>query len=153
MRQTVYTGAINIFSVYLNFTSGIHRTIADETVQHVPEETEVIYHVVEGGSGTGRNKLVSSDGYAFVLKRTLANGTVDWRCSVRHNGSGCLAIIKQSGTEFRIARSSHTHSSKPGLLTAIQIKAEVSNVATLNVTNWYSLSIYNVGKLFFVSLT
>lgn len=91
----------------------------------VPNTESVTYEIVEGGSGRGCQKLVSSDGYAYVKKRTLANGTIDWRCSVRGQGSGCPAGVKQRGLQFRVAGGNHNHESKPGLLTAVKIKTEV----------------------------
>ncbi|XP_060565555.1 uncharacterized protein LOC132724636 [Ruditapes philippinarum] len=104
-------------------------TIVDETVQDVPEDAPVTYQIVVGGSTRGNMKLVSSDGYTFVKKRTLVNGTADWRCSVRGRKSGCPAVVKQTGSDYRVAGSAHTHESKPGILTAVKVKTEVKAVA------------------------
>jgi hypothetical protein len=100
----------------------------NETVQDVPEDAPVTYQIVVGGSTRGNMKLVSSDGYTFVKKRTLVNGTVDWRCSVRGRKSGCPAVVKQTGSDYRVAGSAHTHESKPGILTAVKVKTEVSTL-------------------------
>ncbi|XP_052778138.1 uncharacterized protein LOC128215495 [Mya arenaria] len=49
-----------------------HETsLQDETVVDLPEDAPIIYEMVEGGSVRGGQKLVSSDGYAYVKKRTL----------------------------------------------------------------------------------
>ncbi len=106
----------------------ISRSIADETVHAddvVTTEAEATFHIVEKGSGKGKRKLVSSDGYAYVYKRTLVNGTVYWRCSVRGKSTGCPVVVKQSGDSFQQPDHDHNHESKPGLLTAVQLKTEV----------------------------
>lgn len=103
----------------------------DNTVQDVPEVEPVTYKIIAHGSEQGFQKLVSTDGYAFVKKRTLANGSVDWRCSVRNKGSGCPATVKQCGNEFRVTGSAHTHPAKPGLLTSVEIKTSVSTLTLL----------------------
>ncbi|KAH3713175.1 hypothetical protein DPMN_072961 [Dreissena polymorpha] len=48
----------------------------------------------------GSRKLVPSEGYAFVWKRTLVSGVTEWRCSVRGKGTGCPAVIKQTEDAF-----------------------------------------------------
>lgn len=117
------------------------RTLADETVNNAPNQAPVTYEVVEGGSERGYSKLVSSNGYAFVKKRTLANGTIDWRCSVRSKGSGCPATIKQFQNTFRVAGGSHNHQAKPGLVTAIKVKKEVRNETDLAIFFYYFFTI------------
>lgn len=118
------------------------RTLADETVNNAPNQAPVTYEVVEGGSERGYSKLVSSNGYAFVKKRTLANGTIDWRCSVRSKGSGCPATIKQFQNTFRVAGGSHNHQAKPGLVTAIKVKKEVRNETDLAIFFIIFLQLY-----------
>lgn len=106
-------------------------SMEDNTVHDVPEVEPVAYTIIEHGSERGFKKLVSSDGFAFVVKRKLTNGSVDWRCSVRNKGTGCPASIKQCGDDFRVTGSAHTHPAKPGLQTAVEIKTSVSRLSTL----------------------
>ncbi len=83
----------------------------DETVHDVVLDGTPTYTVVDGGSKKGSRKLVSSDGYAFVVKRTLVSGVTEWRCSVRGKGAGCPAVIKQTGDAFvKGARGTQSHS-------------------------------------------
>ncbi|XP_060587491.1 uncharacterized protein LOC132743001 [Ruditapes philippinarum] len=100
-----------------------------ETVQEVPVNSPIEYEIVNNGSLGGKPKLVSSEGYSFVKKRTFSNGTIDWRCSVRHKGSGCLATIKELNGVYRITGQPHNHASKPGLNTAVQFKSELKEVS------------------------
>lgn len=90
----------------------------------VPEEQPIQFEIVEGGSSRGALKLVSSDGYSYVKKRELVNGAIDWRCTVRGRNTGCPAKVKQRGSEY-LTSGSHNHEAKPGLVTAVKIKAEV----------------------------
>ncbi|KAH3887789.1 hypothetical protein DPMN_011811 [Dreissena polymorpha] len=71
----------------------------DETVHDVVLDGTPTYTVVDGGSKKGSWKLVSSEGYAFVLKRT--------------------------GDAFVKGSRGHSHPANPGLLTAVQNAKEV----------------------------
>ncbi|KAH3861326.1 hypothetical protein DPMN_024253 [Dreissena polymorpha] len=87
------------------------------------------YTVVDGGSKKGSQKLLSSEGYAIVLKRTLVSGVTEWRCSVRGKGTGCPAVIKQTGDAFVKGSQGHSHPANPGLLTAVQSAKEIKAAA------------------------
>ncbi|KAH3715732.1 hypothetical protein DPMN_058444 [Dreissena polymorpha] len=54
------------------------------------------------------------------MKRILASGMTEWRCSVRGRGTGCAAVIKQNGDDFVKGNRRHIHPANPGLLTAVQ---------------------------------
>ncbi|XP_052271703.1 uncharacterized protein LOC127872412 [Dreissena polymorpha] len=101
----------------------------DETVHDVVLDGTSTYTVVDGGSKKGSRKLVSSEGYAFVVKSTLVSGVTEWRCSVRGKGAGCPAVIKQTEDAFVKGARGHSHTANPGLLTSVQnakdIKAAV----------------------------
>lgn len=105
----------------------ILRSLVDETVRDVDiqvTELTLSFQVVDYGSTRGKRKLVSNDGYAYTYKRTQANGTIEWRCCVRGRNT-CPAMVKQKGTDFKLTKATHIHPSKPGLLTAVQVTAEV----------------------------
>jgi hypothetical protein len=78
----------------------IETDIPDDTVVGVPSASEVIYEVIEKGTERGKPKLVTSDGYSFVINRTFNSGVVEWRCSVRRKDLKCSAIVKQKGDSF-----------------------------------------------------
>lgn len=101
-------------------------SLEDNTVTEVLPDAEVTYEIIERGTERGKPKLVSSDGYAYVVNRTFPSGTVDWRCSVRRKGLSCSATVKQTGDSFRASSSGHCHPAKPGLNVAVQVKQKVS---------------------------
>lgn len=100
-------------------------SLEDVTVTEVPPCADVTYEVIERGTERGKPKLVSSDGYAYVINRTFPSGTVDWRCSVRRKGLSCSATVKQTGDSFRASSSGHCHPAKPGLKVSVQVKKQV----------------------------
>ncbi|KAH3782085.1 hypothetical protein DPMN_159996 [Dreissena polymorpha] len=114
----------------------------DETVHYVVHlHGTHTYTVVDGGSKKGSRKLASSEGYAFVLKRTLVSGVTEWRCSVRGKGTGCPAVIKQTGYAFVKGSRGHSHPANPGLLTAVQNAKEVIifNLSVIKCPNIFIL--------------
>lgn len=54
-------------------------SLEENTVTEVLPDAEVTYEIIERGTERGKPKLVSSDGYAYVVNRTFPSGTVDWR--------------------------------------------------------------------------
>lgn len=94
----------------------------------------ITYTIVESGSERGKAKLVSSDGYCFTFKRQLKNGTVEWRCSVRGKNNPCSVVVRQTGDTFNSTGvSAHTHPARPGILTAVQVKAHCKNKGKVEV--------------------
>ncbi|XP_053374470.1 uncharacterized protein LOC123532129 [Mercenaria mercenaria] len=117
-------------------------SLQDVSVVHVSNDTPIRYEIVEDGSTRGALKFVSYGGYAYVKKRELINGTIDWRCTVRGRNTGCPATVKQSGSEYRPTGTTvkqsgseyrptgtHNHQPKPVLITAVKIQAEVRTIA------------------------
>ena len=128
----------------------------DETVHDVVLDGTPTYNVVDGGSKKGSRKLVSSEGYAFVVKRTLVSGVTEWRCSVRGKGAGCPAVIKQTGDAFVKGARGHSHTANPGLLTSVQNAKEVFIVESIQdfsgllflINSTYSILITELNKRF-----
>ncbi|KAG1654743.1 hypothetical protein GQR58_024829 [Nymphon striatum] len=56
------------------------------------------------------------------------DGSEQWRCSVRGK-EPCSATVKQVGDTFTIGPKLHNHPAKPGILTAVKIKAEIKSAA------------------------
>lgn len=89
---------------------------------------------MESGSERGKAKLVSSDGYCFTFKRQQESGTIEWRCSVRGKANHCSVVVKQTGDRFfSTGTVSHTHPARPGIRTAIEIKAQCKSKGKVNV--------------------
>ena len=89
---------------------------------------------MESGSERGKAKLVSSDGYCFTFKRQQKNDTVEWRCNVRGKKNPCSVVVKQTGdTFYSTGAVSHTHPARPGIHTAVQIKAQCKNKGKVEV--------------------
>lgn len=97
-------------------------SLADETVTDVPPSAAVTYEIIEKGTERGKPKLVSSDGYAYVINRKFPSGTVDWRCSVRRKYLVCSATVKQTGESFNPSSREHSHPAKPGLIVSVHVK-------------------------------
>ena len=58
-------------------------TIEDPTPNPVePVDQPVTFHIVEGASERGKQKLMDSWGYSYNVKRQRVNAT-DWQCTVR----------------------------------------------------------------------
>ncbi|XP_060572559.1 uncharacterized protein LOC132730609 [Ruditapes philippinarum] len=86
----------------------IETDIPDDTVVGVPSASEVIYKVIEKGTERGKPKLVTSDGYSFVINRTFNSGVVEWRCSVRRKDLKCSANVTDSLQDANQPEASRT---------------------------------------------
>ncbi|KAL5011914.1 hypothetical protein ScPMuIL_010465 [Solemya velum] len=96
-------------------------------------EAIVTYNVVDNGTQCGKRKLVSSDGHTFTLKRQNKNST-DWRCSIRNKTTTCPVVIRQQGDSYTATTdNTHTHASKPGILTAVKIQTKLKADAVLQL--------------------
>ena len=102
----------------------VEPSLLDATVDSVPPPTAVTFEVIPNGTERGRPKLVSSDGFSYVINRQLKKST-DWRCSVRTKANKCPATVKQVGDAFETSSVPHSHSARPGLHWAVQKKVEV----------------------------
>ncbi|KAI8503599.1 hypothetical protein Bbelb_185700 [Branchiostoma belcheri] len=71
-------------------------------------EGPTTYTVMEESTKRGRNKLVSSEGYSYTVKKTN-NGTTHWRCVVRNKSitGTCPAIVMQKGQDYRPGFHNH----------------------------------------------
>ncbi|XP_052820017.1 uncharacterized protein LOC128245832 [Mya arenaria] len=79
-------------------TTVIHeRSIGEPMLScNVVDEAEVEYEVVEEGSNRKRQKLVSSDGFSYCVKRET-DSSRQWRCSIRRKDMSCYASVNQRG--------------------------------------------------------
>ena len=100
-------------------------SLQDETVTDVPSSAGVTFEVIDKGTERGKPKLVSSDGYSYVVNRKFPSGTVDWRCSIRRKGMSCYATIKQKGDIFQTSTRGHSHTAKPGLKVSVKLNKQV----------------------------
>jgi len=72
------------------------------------EDDSIVWTVVEASSRQRHQKLTSSAGYSYNVKRRNKNGTVDWQCCRRERraaGVLCRATVKQSGEGFGFVMS------------------------------------------------
>ena len=90
-------------------------------------EAEDTFQVVDKGTERGKRKLVSNCGYTYTFKRQYKCGDIVWRCSVRGKNVTCPVTVKQKETHFECSHTSHIHTSKPGILTSVKIKAQVQS--------------------------
>ncbi|KAL5015438.1 hypothetical protein ScPMuIL_009708 [Solemya velum] len=89
-------------------------------------EAIVTYNVVDNGTQRGKRKLVSSDGHTFTLKRQNKNST-DLCCSIRNKTTTCPVVIRQQGDSYTATTdNTHTHASKPGIMTAVKIQTKTA---------------------------
>lgn len=119
-------------------------SLADETVTDVPPSAAVTYEIIEKGTERGKPKLVSSDGYAYVINRKFPSGTVDWRCSVRRKYLVCSATVKQTGESFNPSSREHSHPAKPGLIVSVHVKKLVKEQASTDIFETAPVIIRNV---------
>ncbi|WAR08020.1 hypothetical protein MAR_017978, partial [Mya arenaria] len=94
---------LNIFLCNINLVLTFHlnylqcRSIGEPMLScSVVDEAEVDYEVVEEGSNRKRQKLVSSDGFSYCVKRET-DSSRQWRCSIRRKDMSCYASVNQRG--------------------------------------------------------
>ena len=86
------------------------------------QSSTVTYKLFTSGDDHSSDKLVTSDGYQFGVKRTNKTSR-NWRCTQR--AQNCLAtIIEESGT-YKKGKSAHNHAGTPGLFQKIDFKMSV----------------------------
>ncbi|XP_062585673.1 uncharacterized protein LOC134247321 [Saccostrea cucullata] len=90
----------------------------------VLEDSPVTFRVLEKGSKRGGRLLVSSDGYAYTVKRDNQRSTI-WTCSKRSASLNCHASIIQRGDSFKPGRNHHLHLPDPHLPHLRDITARV----------------------------
>ncbi|WAR17915.1 hypothetical protein MAR_032509, partial [Mya arenaria] len=78
----------------------------------VVDEAEVEYEVVEEGSNRKRQKLVSSDGFSYCVKKET-DSSWQWKCSIRHKDMSCYASVNQRGEVFSRGAKEHCHPADP----------------------------------------
>ncbi|KAJ8317057.1 LOW QUALITY PROTEIN: hypothetical protein KUTeg_004961 [Tegillarca granosa] len=108
------------------------ESLNDETLPQElsTREAVVTFQVTENTSQRGKRKLVSSDGFSYVVKKENKSGSILWRCSVRNSKTSCSATVHQQGDTFITNSKEHTHASKPGLqLTAVQMTQRIIEAA------------------------
>ncbi|KAK3103978.1 hypothetical protein FSP39_023386 [Pinctada imbricata] len=88
-------------SVLINPTNPINESDIQQNGRNdtILDDEPVTYEIVEKGSKQRAKKLVSSDGYAYTVKKTTQYATY-WRCSVRSSTLWCRASVTQRGTTF-----------------------------------------------------
>ena len=67
---------------------------------------------------------MSSDGFTFTVKRRNKD-SVEWRCSIRNKTTTCPVMVQQRGDQFSSNNKDHIHTSRPGILRAVEIEKEV----------------------------
>ncbi|CAG2198539.1 unnamed protein product [Mytilus edulis] len=93
--------------------------LPDNVVGNLP----VTYHIEEQGSKRRFKKLVSSDGFAYTVKRSSTTVT-HWRCSVRSKSLWCKATVAQRGGMFIPGVIQHVHPCDPGLTKKTVVRAK-----------------------------
>ncbi|KAJ8304024.1 hypothetical protein KUTeg_017607 [Tegillarca granosa] len=103
------------------------ESLNDETLPQElsTREAVVTFQVTENTSQCGKRKLVSSDGFSYVVKKENKSGSILWRCSVRNSKTSCSATVHKQGDTFITNSKEHTHASKPGILTAVQMTQRI----------------------------
>ncbi|KAJ8307800.1 hypothetical protein KUTeg_014645 [Tegillarca granosa] len=71
------------------------ESLNDETLPQElsTREAVVTFQVTENTSQRGKRKLVSSDGFSYVVKKENKSGSILWRCSVRNSKTSCSATV------------------------------------------------------------
>ncbi|XP_076113413.1 uncharacterized protein LOC143081063 [Mytilus galloprovincialis] len=98
--------------------------LPDNVVGNLP----VTYHIEEQGSKRRFKKLVSSDGFAYTVKRSSTTVT-HWRCSVRSKSLWCKATVAQRGGMFIPGVIQHVHPCDPGLTKKTVVRAKALKAA------------------------
>lgn len=93
------------------------------------KEATITFHVTENTTQRRKRKLVSSDGYTYVVKKENKSGSILWRCSVRNSKKTCSSTVHQHGDTFTTNSKEHTHASKPGIPTAVQMTQQIIETA------------------------
>ena len=93
----------------------------------------VSFQVVKGGSKRGKDKLVSSDGFLFILKYGGSESNT-WRCAERGRNLACSATVKQSGDNFIPGPHAHTHLGTAGRLEDTALRAKIKDAASIDKT-------------------
>ncbi|XP_069134351.1 uncharacterized protein [Argopecten irradians] len=89
----------------------------------VLEDQPIQYDIVEDGSNKRRRKLVTTDGYAYIVKKAT-NRTTTWRCSVRNKTVWCKATVLQRGADFIPGSVDHIHAPDHLIVKRVRIAAE-----------------------------
>ncbi|XP_053378678.1 uncharacterized protein LOC128548234 [Mercenaria mercenaria] len=89
------------------------------------DPTEILYTVVEEGTLQKGKKLVSSDGFAYLVKRRTARA-VQWRCNQRRKGNICYASVRQEGDVFSPGTMAHNHPADPLMRQKVELRRDVS---------------------------
>ena len=113
------------------FFHRIFSSITDDSISSIHEEEALVTSQVVD-SGTQR-KLISCDGYTFIVKRQNSACT-EWRCSVRNKTVTCPVTVVQRGDTYTVHKT-HLHQSQPGIISTVQIQKEVNINAILNSKN------------------
>ncbi|CAG2229362.1 unnamed protein product [Mytilus edulis] len=99
-----------------------------ELPDNVVGNRPVTYHIEEQGSNRRFKKLVSSDGFAYTVKRSSTTVT-HWRCSVRSKSLWCKATVAQRGCMFVPGVIQHVHPCDPGLTKKTVVRAKALKAA------------------------
>lgn len=102
-------------------------------IDPVGARKELHCEIIIGATRQGKERLVDSDGYSYVMRRAWASGKKAWRCSVRSKALSCGASMQQDGQTFRRGPQAHCHPAKPGIGTATKITAAIKEKAAANV--------------------
>ncbi|KAH3702823.1 hypothetical protein DPMN_077849 [Dreissena polymorpha] len=87
----------------------------------------VHFTVIEEGTLKKCNKLVSSDGFAYIIKKTTKKA-VQWRCNQRRTGQICYASVRQEGDIFSRGTTAHNHPADPLMRQKVEISRDVSKI-------------------------
>ncbi|KAJ8312166.1 hypothetical protein KUTeg_009539 [Tegillarca granosa] len=87
------------------------ESLNDETLPQElsTREAVVTFQVTENTSQRGKRKLVSSDGFSYVVKKENKSGSILWRCSVRNSKTSCSATVHQQGDTFITNNDAEDH--------------------------------------------
>ena len=88
------------------------------------------YQLLDQGTKRGKQKLYSSDGFSYTVKRQ-SNDKIWWWCSVRGKTNRCPATVSQIGDQYTPGRLPHNHPSAPGQVVAATIATQVKAQASL----------------------
>lgn len=114
----------HIYYYFLCFSS----LTDDYKSRPISDEAAITFNVVDLGTQRGKRKLVSSDGFTFTFKRQNKN-SIDWRCRVRNKTISCPVVVRQQGDSFDVLNNkTHTHAAQPDVLTAVNIRKQVSDI-------------------------
>ncbi|KAK3108659.1 hypothetical protein FSP39_012750 [Pinctada imbricata] len=118
-------------SVVINPTNPINESDIQQDGRNdtILDDEPVTHEIVEKGSKQRAKKLISSDGYAYIVKKTTQYATY-WRCSVRSSTLWCRAFVTQRGTTFTPGLNAHDHPADPGLRTKTMVYATVLDTAS-----------------------